>query len=105
MTDVHGWKKAHDTDSAPMSFESENADNGGEKVNFRPDTCGTNENTCDVTIHTLSTGLKVPAASQSDLNKFLQQLELQLVKNRIYYDWDFAPMSFVFEDTDNSGEN
>jgi hypothetical protein len=27
------------------------------------------------------------------------------VKNRIYYDWDFAPMSFVFEDTDNSGEN
>jgi hypothetical protein len=55
MTDTEGWKNAHDTDSAPMSFESEDSDNGGERLNFKSDMHGTNGKTCDDTICTSST--------------------------------------------------
>jgi hypothetical protein len=47
VTDKVGWKKAHDKDSAPMNFESEDTENGGGKLNFPSDICLKNDNMCD----------------------------------------------------------
>jgi hypothetical protein len=131
MTDTDNWKNAHDRDFVPMSFVSKDTDSSGEKVNFRPDVCGKYDNTCHNRTHTSSTGLKVPAASQSELEKFLflKELKLQPMKKnpdflhhshpltdkthmsvtdtagwKNAHDMDSAPMNFESEDTDSGGE-